>query len=617
MNQKKRGLYTQISLLIVIGILTASIVTYLSQYKVSEDAIRLTTENRAKAAALELISAVKEYPAYKWLLTCWYEHADRLDVEYDADFESGTVTEQKQKIFSEQHPELLLHYISQEQIKALPEQDQKLYAEIVYAWILTRINKIKQNLGCDYLFLIVTDTEEGTRPFGEQCFLMSAADPNSRRGSDYEDVYNLGVTVSVPDESSIAAGMRKAAGKFLEEKTDSRHKPGEDLAVAGDYLDYYECLDLVGDQAYLAGVTYNMKQLTSQIRIETLKSTLLDAGYQFLLLEIVMCHVLLYVIRPLKKILKSIRRYTKTREGALVRQDMSGILSGNMAMAVRENEIGQLAGDFRDLTTEIDDYVERIRTITSQKEKYETELSIAAQIQSQVLPKSFPAFPERNEFELYATMSPAREVGGDFYDYYFVDQDHLALVIGDVSDKGVPAALFMMIAKTLIKDHAKMGECPAEIISHVNDQLSERNETGFFVTVWFALIDVRTGEGRSVNAGHEHPAFCRAEDSYELIRYRHNPVIGTIPGLKFRERGFKMNPGDRFFVYTDGVPEAVNHENTQFGTGRMLEVLDRNLNAKPKDLLRRMKEEIDDFCGEVPQFDDTTMLFFQYLGVQD
>ena len=102
-----------------------------------------------------------------------------------------------------------------------------------------------------------------------------------------------------------------------------------------------------------------------------------------------------------------------------------------------------------------------------------------------------------------------------------------------------------------------------------------------------------------------------------MIRYRHNPVIGTIPGLKFRERVFKMNPGDRFFVYTDGVPEAVNHENTQFGTGRMLEVLDRNMNAKPKDLLRRMKEEIDDFCGEVPQFDDTTMLFFQYLGVQD
>ena len=461
----------------------------------------------------------------------------------------------------------------------------------------------------------MTDTEKTDQPYEKQCFLMSAADPDSTRGTSYEDVYTLGVTVSVLEDKSTASSMREAVEASGKEQSDSGTVFGEELTMAGDYLDYYECLEVMGDQAYLAGVTYNMKNLKSRIRTDALKSTLLDAGYQFLLLELVMCHLLFYVIHPLKKILDSIRKYTKTRDGAAARQDMSQILSGKKrAMAVRENEVGQLAEDFRDLTTEIDDYVEQIRTVTSQKERYEAELNIAAQIQSQVLPKDFSTFSERKEFDLYATMTPAREVGGDFYDFFFVGQDQLALVIGDVSDKGVPAALFMMVTKTLIKDHAKMGESPVEIITHVNDQLCERNESGYFVTVWFALINLKTGEGVTVNAGHEHPAVCKADDSYKLIRYSHDPMIGILPGLQFQDRKFRMNPGDRLFVYTDGVPEAVNKDNQQFGTDRMLQVLNRNTSAEPEELLERMKEEIDAYCGDVPQFDDTTMLYFQYLG---
>ena len=617
MKKKKRGLYMQISLLIVFGVFTASIVTSLTQSKVSEDAVKEITESRAEAAVHEMISAIKEYPAYQWLLKYWYENADRLDVEYDVDFGSGTVTEQKQISFRERHPDLSLLYLSQEKIEALPEPDQKLFAEIVYSWILTRVNEIKRNVGCDYLFLVATVTEESEQPYEKQCFLMSAADPESRRGTEYEEVYTLGVTVSVLEDKSTSAGMRKAVEALRGGQSDAYSIFGEDFRKAGDYLDYYGALDRDRDQAYLVGATYNMKTLKSQIHTNSIRSILITVGLQFLMLELVMLHVFFYVITPLKKILESIRGYSKTRDSAAVRQDMSTVLSGKSAMGVRENEIGQLAEDFRDLTKEIDDYVERIRTITSQKEKYETELNIAAQIQSQVLPKDLPAFTERNEFDLYATMSPAREVGGDFYDYFFVDQDHLALIIGDVSDKGVPAALFMMITITLIKNHAKMGESPKEVITHVNDQLSETNEAGFFVTVWFALIDLKTGEGISVNAGHEHPAACAADGFYELIEYKHSLVIGLFPGMKFMDRTFKMNPGDRLFVYTDGVPEAINNGREQFGTDRMLEVLNRNRDAAPRDLLRRMKEEIDAFSGEVPQFDDTTMLYFQYNGVQD
>lgn len=213
-------------------------------------------------------------------------------------------------------------------------------------------------------------------------------------------------------------------------------------------------------------------------------------------------------------------------------------------------------------------------------------------------------------------MSPAREVGGDFYDFFFTDQDHLALVIGDVSDKGVPAALFMMVAKTLIKNLAKLEKSPAQIFAHVNDQLCENNEAGYFVTVWFALIDLRTGEGVAVNAGHEKPAVCRAGASYELISNKHSLSLGVMSGIGFRENEFQMYPGDQVFVYTDGVPEAINKDNEQFGTGRMLEVLNQNNDADPKTILTRMKEEIDAFAVDVPQFDDTTMLCFHYKGVK-
>ena len=611
-KKKKRGLSAQINYLIVLGVLAAGVITYFFQYKYTEKEVSDSAGKQAAYAALETMSAVREYPAYEWLLSYWYENADRLDVEYDADFESGSATVEKRMLFSERHPDLQIRYLSREAVEALSDEDQKLYAEIAYSWILTRVNESKRNLGCDFLFLVATGTEDSEHPYGTQCFLMSGADQDSKRGAEYGDAYTLGVTVPVTENSSTALAMKNAVEAVLQEDSDPRKPSAEEMKDAGNYLDYYECLDVDGKQAYLAGAAYNVKELTSQVRSKSLKNTLLGSLYQLLLLELVMRHVLLYVIHPLKKILRSIRQYTQTRDSRTVHQDMKEVLSGRHSLAIRENEIGQLAEDFTDLTEEMDNYVDQITTVTSQKERYETELNIAAQIQEQVLPKKLIIPSGDNQFDVHAMMVPAREVGGDFYDFFFVDEKHLALVIGDVSDKGIPAALFMMITKTLINIYANMGESPSEIMSHVNDLLSENNEAGYFVTVWFALIDITTGLGVSVNAGHEHPAVCRCGGSYELIRYRHGMVVGTLPGIKYREHTFQMSPGDKLFVYTDGVPEAVNKDEEQFGTDRMLEVLNRNMEAGPEELLEQMKKEIDAFAGEVPQFDDTTMLYFCY-----
>ncbi len=249
-----------------------------------------------------------------------------------------------------------------------------------------------------------------------------------------------------------------------------------------------------------------------------------------------------------------------------------------------------------------------------EKERIGAELNVATQIQADMLPRIFPAFPERKEFDLHASMDPAKEVGGDFYDFFLIDDDHIGLVMADVSGKGVPAALFMVIAKTLIKNQAQIGGSPAEVLAYVNDQLCEGNDAELFVTVWLGIIEISTGKGMAANAGHEHPVIRRAGGKYEMVKYRHSPAVATLEGIKFKEHEFELKPGDSLFVYTDGVPEATNFNDEMFGTDRMLAALNRNINATPKEALMAVKDDISAFVGEAPQFDDITMLGFSYFG---
>lgn len=252
--------------------------------------------------------------------------------------------------------------------------------------------------------------------------------------------------------------------------------------------------------------------------------------------------------------------------------------------------------------------------IQSEKEKIGAELNVATQIQTDILPTIFPAFPDRNEFDIYATMNPAKEVGGDFYDFFLVDEDHLALVMADVSGKGVPAALFMVIAKTLIKNRAQMGGGPADILSYVNEQLCEGNEAELFVTVWLGILEISTGKGVAANAGHEHPVIKRKDGEYELVVYKHSPAVAVMEGIRFREHEFELYPGDSLYVYTDGVPEAINDKEEFFGTDRMLAALNQNQDASPEELLHAVEKEIDNFVGDAQQFDDITMLGLTFHG---
>ena len=278
------------------------------------------------------------------------------------------------------------------------------------------------------------------------------------------------------------------------------------------------------------------------------------------------------------------------------------------------DEIEVLATSVTRMEEDIRTYIDDIRTITADKERISAELNVANQIQADMLPRIFPPFPERTEFDIYATMDPAKEVGGDFYDFFLVDHDHLGLVMADVSGKGVPAALFMVIAKTLIKNRALLGESPDQILFNVNNQLCDGNEAEMFVTVWLGILEISTGKGVAANAGHEHPAICRRGGGYELAVYRHSPAVAAMDGIPFREHEFELHPGDRLYVYTDGVPEATNAQDELFGAERMVNALNRDPNADPQTLLDTVRREIDAFVGDAPQFDDITMLGLHYKG---
>ena len=279
-----------------------------------------------------------------------------------------------------------------------------------------------------------------------------------------------------------------------------------------------------------------------------------------------------------------------------------------------DDELRYMADSFQEMTFRIDKYIHDLTAVTAEKERIGAELNVATQIQADMLPRIFPPFPERKEFDLYATMNPAKEVGGDFYDFFLVDDDHLAMVMADVSGKGVPAALFMVISKTLLKNRTMMGGRPGEILRDVNNQLCEGNDAELFVTVWLGILEISTGHLVSASAGHEYPAFFRAEKGrFDLEKDKHGPPLATMEGLRFRETETDMAHGDAVFLYTDGVTEATSAALELFGEDRMVEALNTCAKGAPSEILPAVRSKIDAFVGTAPQFDDITMLCMRYF----
>lgn len=271
-------------------------------------------------------------------------------------------------------------------------------------------------------------------------------------------------------------------------------------------------------------------------------------------------------------------------------------------------EISALGSSIEKMEHDTIQYMKNLASITAEKERIGTELELATKIQANMLPNIFPAFPDIEDFDIFASMNPAKEVGGDFYDFFLIDDDHIALVMADVSGKGIPAALFMMISKILVNNYTMMGGSPGEILTKVNNSICKNNKNDMFVTVWLGILTISSGHLIASNAGHEYPVIHKPDGSFEIFKDKHGIVVGCMEGVPYKDYELALEKGSTLFLYTDGVPEATDSNNQLFGMERMLDALNKMPDASPQQLLENVKSSVDDFVGDAPQFDDLTML---------
>lgn len=368
---------------------------------------------------------------------------------------------------------------------------------------------------------------------------------------------------------------------------------------------YVAILDSAGVPAALASVDISMEMINQQLLTFVAGAVLVSCLILVVSAVAYYYYVRHIVIRPAGILHDAAEK--------LVKDEMDDL--DNFSIDIHSgDEFEDLAQAFQYMTVELSEYIKNLTEVTAEKERIGAELDVAAQIQSSMLPCIFPAFPGKKEIDIYATMNPAKEVGGDFYDFFMVDDRHLAVVMADVSGKGVPAALFMVIGKTLIKDHTQPGKPLGEVFSDVNNLLCDSNSEGLFITAFEGVLDLETGEFFYVNAGHEVPYINRAGEGYQPYKVRPGFVLAGMEDMRYKEGSLTLQPGDRIFLYTDGVPEATNRENELYGNERLYRILNQNKDRTPKELLPEIKADVDLFVGEAPQFDDITMLCLEYKG---
>ncbi|MCL2029906.1 MAG: SpoIIE family protein phosphatase [Oscillospiraceae bacterium] len=357
----------------------------------------------------------------------------------------------------------------------------------------------------------------------------------------------------------------------------------------------------------VVGADISMDRILREITLQTVRLLLLTLGIVLVFLAVLLLLIHRQILRPVVRLSRHMEGFS-SEDGQL---RAFGVPRTGDELQTMAESFNRMAGDIRL-------YMKNLAAVTADRERIATELNVATQIQASMLPGIFPAFPERSEFDLYASMQPAKEVGGDFYDFFFIDENTLALVMADVSGKGIPAALFMVIAKTLIKNNAQSGKSPREVFETVNNLLCEGNEAGMFVTAFMGYLDIPTGRLDFVNAGH-NPPLLRSGGQFGWLTSKVGFVLAGMEDMRYTPHETTLVPGGELFLYTDGVTEAVNRENSLFSDPRLLETANRLVSdgsggLSLQDFTVSVKREIDRFAEGAEQADDITMLVLRYKG---
>ena len=588
-KKKKVSVLLQIAILFIVAVILIGALSIVTLYRFSTRYVLERLEISGNSTAEDLKSFIYDFPAHDWLLRYWYEHSDEMEIEYDTIYYGGSETEEKYVLLTTLHPDFWPDYASTEDVEALPPEEQKLYAEIVYSWLIDRIDYIQSAYDLDYFLCVVTDD-----PYDKQSVLFIAADEGEIRGPERGQIYPIGKEVKVSGEKQEA--MREAV---------SGH-PKAAIGRDQKYYDYFYYMTSIDEHKVLIVQTIDVMRVR-----EAVTKYLFDFGFLFAFLLVALafsCMLMInyLVLLPLKKVQENIGLYVETKDSRMVADNLLKIES--------HNEIAELSSDLAGMAEELTAYMVRNEQIAVKEERDRTELALAGRIQASMLPNVFPPYPARKDFEIYASMTPAKEVGGDFYEFFFVDDHHLCIMIADVSGKGIPAALFMMATMILLENNVKMGKSPAQTLSDINTAICNKNIEDMFVTVWLGIIDLSTGKMICANAGHEYPMLKKPGERYEIIKDKHDLVLGAMKGWKYDEYELLMEPGASLFLYTDGLSETINPQEKMFGTDRILEQLNTNPNCSTEETLTGMKEAVDKYIDGKEPFDDLTMMSFAYHG---
>ena len=588
---KKKSLGKQFALLFaliaVVSIVISGIVTYINQTNTyHNETIESLRQLTAHMTGLMDDNEEEFIQLRKW----FSEHPDQVQIPVDfrGDLEGSKAAFYK---YAEEHydgrvPGAGLAY------DEMDEEAMRLYGIYRFEYWFTKYFDAVDDFGLSYVYFIYPEEDK-------ERSMNYMFDPSmvTKTTDDGREILALGDVVYEDPEIH----------KYMWEAWDTGKAPESVDSMDNEYgYVYTYCNPLVinGDKIGLLCADTSVDRINAEIFGSVMRQVLISAAIFILATLLLYFFLRKMLLDRIVALREDVAEYSDKKDPAIV-EDIN-------ADKGQDDELGELSDGFAGMIVELDDYMTNLQQVTAEKERIGAELNVATNIQADMLPTIFPAFPDIPEVDLFATMDPAKEVGGDFYDFFMVDDKHVALVIADVSGKGVPAALFMVIAKTLIKNQAQLGKEPAEVLANVNDQLCEGNDSSMFVTVWLAIVNIETGEVLEANAGHENPAVRKAGGNFELIKEKHSPAVAMMEGMVFRQRSFHIEPGDTIYVYTDGVPEATNASEELFGEERLEASLNRHKDLPLRDLLPAIRKDVDEFVADAPQFDDITMLGFHY-----
>ena len=523
------------------------------------------------------------YKSIAWLLDYWLENYELIDTSRNFD--------DFQK-YIQVPSNFLLHRktITPDEIENLLPEQQLLFAEYCYRELMADFDEVKTMLKPFILYCVKPLDNQDNAAF----VYFNAVD---KKNHDEFIKEQLGTIWSLDMSKHPVIKAMYDSGQESDEFENVKVKKEEivygymPLKVDGKILCHITAAFRWDD---VKTAIYNS---VISVEIKNALSLIMAGAVLALLLYIV-------ILKPLAKVQSSVREFTRRKDSASIVDELETIKS--------QNEIGRLADDVSLLAVTLDQYTEEATRLSAERARISTELSLAATIQEGILPKDFPKV---KEFSLYASMRPAREVGGDFYDFFMIDEDHIALVIGDVSGKGISAALFMMTAKTVLKDCALSGNNLIQnVVREVNDKLCEGNEAMLFVTLWFGVMTISTGEINYVNAGHEYPALRRNGKNFEIIEDIHARPLAILQNLEFSSGKINLRKGDTIFLYTDGIIEANNQDEELFSEAGLVEALNINPDRNPQEIEEAVLNSLNKFTGNAPKFDDITMLCVKYFG---